>query len=134
MGLRIGLRTARAARVAACPPVDLGGARRATDRETMRAESIRPADLSHALRKRVCLSYARASSRYSGSRGANRYYLGYGQRQGPRGWKATASRAGESQQDGSQLDPLASTPMQNPFDNDDELALPSHPRQRIGPP
>ena len=60
--------------------------------------------------------------------------VGYGQRQGPRGWKATASRAGESQQDGSQLDPLASTPMQNPFDNDDELAFPYHPRQRIDPP
>jgi hypothetical protein len=85
-------------------------------------------------RMRFASAYACASSRYSGSCGANRYYLGYGQRQGPRGWKATASRAGESQQDGSQFDPLASTPMQNPFDNDDELALPSHPRQRIGPP
>jgi hypothetical protein len=59
--------------------------------------------------------------------------VGYGQRQGPRGWKATASRSGESQQNGSQHHPIASANNQNPFDHDDELAFTHHPRRGIGP-
>jgi len=33
-------------------------------------------------RRSATIAYAHPSSRYSGSRRANRYYLGYGQRQG----------------------------------------------------